>query len=177
MGLEAVQAALARLYTDDRLRERFFAAPGETAAAMGLAPEDAARVADIDREQVEAFAESLKLKRFGEVRDLLPRARASIGDEALRERFLAFAAGFLPAGLHKHVADALAFSSALGDAGRFDRAALGLFWRLEGTAATPRRGLAVALVRGTLLVRWPGSERYQRLSLTQRRKGAKAQST
>jgi hypothetical protein len=166
VGLEAVQAALARLYTDDRLRERFFAAPGETAAAMGLAPADAARVVDVDRGQVEAFAESLKIKRYGEVRDLVPRARAAIGEEALRERFLAFASAFLPSGVHKHAADALAFADALGDAGRFDRAALGLFWRLEGTAARPRRGLAVAFVHGTLLVRWPGADRYRGIPIT-----------
>ena len=177
MGLEAVQAALARLYTDDGLRERFFAAREETAAAMGLAPDDASRVAAVDRGQVEAFAESLRIKRFGEVRDLVPRARAVLGDEALGERFFAVAPGFLPSGVYKHVADAMAFAAALGDVGRFDRAALGLFWRLEGTAATPRRGLAVALAGGTLLVRWPGADGYRALSLTQRRRGAKTQST
>jgi hypothetical protein len=173
VGLEAVEAALARLYTDARLRERFVAAPAETAAEMGLSPEDAGRVASVDRRQVEAFAESLWLKRFGEAAAQLGRSRAALGEEALRERFFEFARGFVPEGVHKHRADALAFASWLAaalegdarDAARFDRAALGLFFRLEGAAARRRPGPAVAIVRAggrrRVLVRLPGSEQYR----------------
>lgn len=168
MGLEAVELALARLYTDDRLRASFFADPERVAAAIGLAPEDAARLLAVDRTRIERFAESLKIKRFGEVRRLVPRMLAALGEEALRERFFAFTSGFTPEGVHKHHADALAFAAHLTptlDAARLDAAVLGLFHRLDGRSAVARAGPAVALVRmdgrRALLLRARRSSRFR----------------
>jgi hypothetical protein len=170
VALESVERALARLYTDAALRERFYAAPEPTAAELGLDAADLGRVLAVDRERVELFAESLVAKRFGEVRQLLPRALAAFGEAALGERFAAFARDFLPEGVHKHRADALAFAAALeGDAARFDLAVLSLFHRLEGRAARPRPGPAVAFARlgarRVLLVRGRRSSRYRTVRL------------
>ncbi len=168
MGLEAVELALARLYTDDRLRARFFAEPERVAVEIGLAPEDAERLLAVDRSRIELFAESLRIKRFGEVRRLVPRTLAAIGEEALRERFFEFARDFTPEGVHKHHADALAFAAHLTpslDAARFDAAVLGLFHRLDGRSAVARTGPAVALVRldgrRALLLRARRSARFR----------------
>jgi hypothetical protein len=164
VSLEAFESALARLATDDALRARFAAAPAETADALGLDGQDAERLAALDRDRLDLFAEQLRLKRYGEVRAQLPRALAALGDEELRRRFLVFAAGFLPEGVNKHRADALAYAGSLGEVGRFDHAALRLFWHLDGHGARARRGPAVVVMRDGsvvwLLVRARDASRY-----------------
>lgn len=110
MGLEAQQRLLSRLYVDAALRARFRDDARGLAVAEGLAPEEAARLADpalVD--QVEGFARSLVAKRAGEVADLLPLTRRALGAK-YRSAFAAFAAGFVPRGVKKHRDDALAFA-------------------------------------------------------------------
>lgn len=173
MGLEAVEHALARLYTDDRARERFFANPASEGAALGLSTDEVDAVLAMDRSRIDLFAEQLRLKRFNEILRLLPRATAAIGADRVRASFLSFAASFVPQGLHKHHADAMAFARRLSDtldgddrdAALFDLAALGLFFRLHFDTALPRRGPSIALARRNgrrfLLVRGRGATRFQ----------------
>ena len=173
MSLETVERALAQLYTDDQFRERFYTAPEGAAAEIGLDDDELRGLLAIDRSQVERFAESLRRKRLGEVRELLPALREAMGERELADAFLEFAREFVPEGVQKHHADAMAFAAwaaerAEGesrDAARFERARLGLFFRLEGREARRRgRGLAVALARRggrrLLLYRMGDSSRF-----------------
>lgn len=62
---QALEAFLARLYTDAALRALFLADPMATAAAAGVAPADAACLAAIDRADLELAAASIATKRSG----------------------------------------------------------------------------------------------------------------
>ena len=118
MGLAETQKALARLYTDARLRERFFAAPSEVGRELGLTPEDAQQLAALGARQADYFAASLVNKRLGEVSKLLPLSARVLGQE-FRKLFRQFAAAEpVPAGLSKHLRDALAFAEHVGKGGR-----------------------------------------------------------
>jgi hypothetical protein len=177
VGLAELEGALARLYTDDALRERFFADPAREAATLGLSGDEAARLAASDRGRIDLFADTLRVKRFGEVSRLLPRTLAAAGEERFRQLFFEFATTFVPEGVHKHTADALAFASRLTarldgaarGAAALDRAALGLFYRPAGNGASARRGPAVAVVRAdgawVLLLRAFGSARFRAFRL------------
>ena len=59
---QAVEAGLARLYSDAALRARFLASPNETLAAVPLDPSDKARLLQIDRPGLELHAHSLAHK-------------------------------------------------------------------------------------------------------------------
>jgi hypothetical protein len=60
---QALEAFLARLYTDGALRAAFLGDPVATAAAAGVAPEDAAGLAAIDRADLALAAASISRKR------------------------------------------------------------------------------------------------------------------
>ena len=60
--LTALQRVMARLYTDDALRARFYGDPARCAGELGISAEDARYVAAVDRREVEAFAASLGRK-------------------------------------------------------------------------------------------------------------------
>jgi hypothetical protein len=177
VGLAELEGALARLYTDDALRERFFADPESVGPALGLDGGESTRLASTDRARIELFADTLRVKRYGEVSRLLPRTFAAAGEDEFRGLFFEFARAFVPEGVHKHNADALAFATwltkrldgASRDAVALDRAALGLFHRLAGNGATARRGPAIALLRVSgawaLLLRAPGSARFRTLRI------------
>jgi len=61
---QAVEAWLARLYSDAALRARFLASPDQTLAAVPLEPNDKARLLQIDRAGLELHARSLVHKSF-----------------------------------------------------------------------------------------------------------------
>ena len=73
MELTALQRAMAKLYTDAALRERFYADPQASAPALGLDAEAARYVASIDRREVEAFAASLGRKDRAGTRNRVKR--------------------------------------------------------------------------------------------------------
>lgn len=172
MSLETVERTLARLYTDDGFRERFFADPRAAGDEAGLSEEEVARIVALDRSRVEMFADSLRRKRFGEVRALLPHLVSAAGETEVGRLFEEFARSFVPEGVRKHHADALAFAAwverrvdgAAREGARYERARLGLFYRLEGREAVARRGPAIALVRHhgrrRLLLRSRNAERF-----------------
>jgi hypothetical protein len=80
MSLLAIQSLLARLYTDSAFRARFFDNPDRTCREMALTEAEWRHVAALDRGQVERFAQSLRQKRLGLVRELLPGAARVLGE-------------------------------------------------------------------------------------------------
>ena len=106
MSALEVQQLLARLYTDPGMleeflsdREGFCATYAEGAGKLLL---------QIDPGQLEFFAVSLRSKRAGEVKKLLPMTVQGLGSR-FSEEFDRYAASTIPSGDKKHLADAMAF--------------------------------------------------------------------
>lgn len=108
MGLAETQKALARIYTDSDLRERFFADPQTVGQQLGLASDESARLAQIPAEQAAYFAASLLNKRIHEVAKLLPLSARLLGQQ-FRKLFREYAQTNVPSGTKKHSEDAVGF--------------------------------------------------------------------
>ncbi len=108
MGLERLQHALAKLYTDAALRADFIADPDGTATNLGLSLSDTKQLNAASLEQIERFAHSLCRKRADEVRRLLPYTCRALG-KSFGRIFLTYSDTFCPQGFHKHQDDALQF--------------------------------------------------------------------
>ncbi len=80
MGLADVQAALARLFTDESLRARFFADPIAVGRALGLDSPEAEGLAGLSRDHVSQFAATLRRKRIDDARKYLPLTSLALGD-------------------------------------------------------------------------------------------------
>lgn len=65
MSGEQLEHFLARLHTDEGLREQFLLEPERVALAAGLGVEDAKGMADIDRVGLQMAAQSFARKRGG----------------------------------------------------------------------------------------------------------------
>jgi hypothetical protein len=113
MGLAEIQGALARLYVDPKLRDRFFADPAVVGVELGLGAEEARGLAGVSRREVEQFADSLRRKRRDQVRRVIPIAARALGDHfgRLFERYIEEAA---PRGSKADLDDAIGFIDALG---------------------------------------------------------------
>ena len=99
MGLADTQRLLARLYTDPRVREQFFAHPATVAAQLSVPPADLHVLSHLPRTEITRFARSLQNKRLGDTAKLLPLTRRALGRH-FAPRFLAWAdrgAGVPPA--------------------------------------------------------------------------------
>lgn len=112
MALADVQRVLARLYTETTLRERYFADPSAVGGECGLSESEIQSLSMLSAEQVNAFAESLHHKRWGEVRKLLPLSVRILGRE-LFQNFLRYADTNVPQGVQKHREDAIDFAAYL----------------------------------------------------------------
>ncbi|BAY21867.1 hypothetical protein NIES2100_16250 [Calothrix sp. NIES-2100] len=110
MGLAQTQQVLAQLYTNSELRQRFFANPQTVGAELGFSDEETQQLAQISAQQVNIFANSLKWKRLGEVRELLPRTARVLGKN-FNDLFWRYAQTHLPQGIKKHRSDAIAFAN------------------------------------------------------------------
>ncbi|BAY09312.1 hypothetical protein [Calothrix sp. NIES-2098] len=110
MGLAQTQQVLAQLYTNSELRQRFFANPQIVGAELGLSDEETQQLSQISAQQVNIFANSLKWKRLGEVRELLPRTARVLGKN-FNDLFWRYAETHLPQGVKKHREDAIAFAN------------------------------------------------------------------
>lgn len=110
MGLAQTQQVLAQLYTNTELRNRFFANPQTVGAELGLSEAETQQLAQISAQQVNIFANSLKWKRLGEVRELLPRTARVLGKN-FTTLFWRYAETHIPQGIKKHRQDAIAFSN------------------------------------------------------------------
>lgn len=120
MGLVEIQRTLARLYTDTRLRERFFGDPVGVGRELGLSTAEARELSQLSARGVDSFAESLRAKRFLEVTKLLPMTNRMIGG-VFAAHFRNYAETYSPAGVKKHLGDALAFASYLENKIRHER--------------------------------------------------------
>ncbi|MBD1926632.1 hypothetical protein H6F74_10305 [Trichocoleus sp. FACHB-90] len=110
MGLAQTQQILAQLYTNSLLRSRFFANPQAVGEELGLNSDQAQQLAKLSAQQVNLFASSLKRKRLGEVRELLPLTHSVLG-KGFAELFWRYAETYIPTGIKKHLEDAIAFSA------------------------------------------------------------------
>lgn len=134
MSLREQQDILARLYADGGFREEFLADPQEIGRRHALADDEIAEIASILPESLNFFAESLTAKRLHEAKKLLPVLSRVLGD-AFREAFVAFAAGFNPQTIKKHLEDAVEFS-------RFVERTDGFSKTAKNTAKFERTGLS-----------------------------------
>src|SRR5258708_14026150 len=107
MALRTVQAALARLFTDEAAREAFIKEPLGTAGAVGLDEDEAATFAQLAPQAIDRFARSLRGKRILDARKITPLTAGALG-EAFAEHFRAATANLAPdAG---HIAEAWALA-------------------------------------------------------------------
>ncbi len=82
MALRDLQAILARLFVDSRERDLFFADRDAALRAYALSDAEQAVLRKLDRGQVERFARSLRSKRVGTLRELLPATLSVLGARA-----------------------------------------------------------------------------------------------
>jgi hypothetical protein len=109
MSLKSVQNLLAQIYTNSQMRQDFLKNPEQIGKTFGLNAEEIKQLSQISSSQVHIFANSLKNKRLGEVRELLPFTYQVLGKE-FNKLFWQYAETYLPAGIKKHRDDAVAFS-------------------------------------------------------------------
>ncbi len=112
MSLAETQTLLARLYTDEILRERFLLEPVQVGRECGLNETEIEQIKQIPPAQLNFFAESLTHKRFHEVEKLLPLTRKALGAD-FRKYFDDFSREFIPKTIKKHLEDAVAFAGFL----------------------------------------------------------------
>jgi hypothetical protein len=108
MSLRHEQDLLARVFTDPRTRADFFADPEAVGRDFGIGGREARRLADAAREEVEFFSRTLLSKRAAEVEKLIPETCRALGP-GFRDDFAAFAAGYTPRSIKKHLDDAFGF--------------------------------------------------------------------
>ena len=115
MSLLAIQSLLAQLYTDRAFRERFFDDPEGACREVALTDAERRQLTALVRPQVERFARSLKQKRLGLARELLPGTARVTGDR-FAELFFQYCDA-QPSALDR-VEEARAFAGYLLDAAR-----------------------------------------------------------
>lgn len=108
MGLAEQQKALALLYTDAGLRERFFLDPLDVITEIGLKEDEAKKLAEVSKDELLFFSESLVWKRLNEISKLLPLVRKALCKD-FDKIFFEFSLIFNPTGIKKHLEDAIAF--------------------------------------------------------------------
>jgi hypothetical protein len=79
MALRTVQAALARLFTDEAAREAFIKDPHGVAHALGLDENEAATFAQLAPQAIDRFAQSLRGKRILDARKMTPVTAQVLG--------------------------------------------------------------------------------------------------
>ncbi len=109
MSLKTVQKVLARIYTDSKLRDNFLTNPDVVGASLSLNCQEILQLSQLSSKQVNLFANSLKHKRLGEIRKLLPLTNKILGKE-LDRLFFKYSETYLPTGIKKHLLDAIALT-------------------------------------------------------------------
>ena len=96
MALSEVQAALARLFTDEAAREKFLRDPQAAGRTLGLDESDAEMLASLAPRALRQFAGSLQAKSVLDARKRMPLTAQALG-EGFADHWRN-ALGFLPAG-------------------------------------------------------------------------------
>ena len=109
MSLATVQQVLARIYTDSNLRDDFFTNPDIVGRTLGLNCQEIQQLSQLSAQEVHLFAGSLKRKRLGEIRKLLPLTHKVLKKQFDR-LFSSYAETYLPTGSKKHLFDAIQFA-------------------------------------------------------------------
>jgi hypothetical protein len=115
MALAQVQAALARLFTDEAARNAFLEDPQSSARALGLDDDDAATLAGLAPQAIRRFAGGLAAKRVLDARKMTPLTARVLGP-AFAEHFHAATAPLAPGA--GRVAQARALAERLAAAAR-----------------------------------------------------------
>ncbi len=112
MELAKTQQILAQLYTNSELRKRFFTQPEATGKELGLNLVEVQQLEKLSGREINIFANSLKWKRLGAVRELLPRTAKVLG-KSFTALFWEYAETYVPNGIKKHRDDAISFANFL----------------------------------------------------------------
>jgi hypothetical protein len=107
MALADVQVILAHLFTEAPFRAAFFADPVAVGRSCGLDAAEARTLAELLREEVDRFAETLRRKRVADVRKMLPLTARALGD-AFADHVGPALAGAARPGRHRDDARAVA---------------------------------------------------------------------
>lgn len=112
MSLQKQQDFLARLFTDESLRQNFLSEPKKVGLANDLSDTDIAELQTVLPEQLTFFADSLLWKRLREVEKFLPMTKKVLG-ENFKILFKEFSQTFNPTSVKKHLEDAIEFCKIL----------------------------------------------------------------
>jgi hypothetical protein len=108
MSLQQQQDFLARLFTDEGLRQNFLSEPDKIGTENSLNQTEINDLKTVLPEQLNFFADSLYWKRRGEVEKFLPLTRKVLGED-FDNLFREFAQDFNPQSVKKHLEDAFEF--------------------------------------------------------------------
>jgi len=108
MSLQKQQDFLARLFTDEGLRQKFLSEPAKIGAENGLSKSETADLQAVLPEELGFFADSLYWKRLHEVEKFLPLTKKVLRED-FTKYFREFSQNFNPRTVKKHFEDALEF--------------------------------------------------------------------
>lgn len=108
MDLQKQQDFLARLFTDENLRQNFISNPQQIGIENGLAETDIAQLENVLPDQLNFFADSLFWKRSREAEKFLLETKKDLG-ENFTNLFREFSQDFNPQTVKKHLEDAFYF--------------------------------------------------------------------
>lgn len=100
--------AIGKLLACKDLRKSFSQDPEALADEIGINEDERQYFIDIDISQLETQAKTLALKRFHEVRKLLPETTCRLGDKAY-EYFRVYSEQYWPDSNNRHILDAHSF--------------------------------------------------------------------
>ncbi len=135
MSLQQQQDFLARLFTDENLRQNFLSEPEKIGAENNLSESEIEDLKTVLPEQLNFFADSLYWKRLREVEKFLPLTRKVLGED-FAKLFREFSQNFNPQSVKKHLEDAFEFCKFLQkqsisefakNAAKYERAKLEFF--------------------------------------------------
>jgi len=112
MSLLEQQNFLAKVFTDENLREKFLSEPESVGKENNLSETEIEQIRQVLPEQIKFFADSLFYKRLHEVEKFLPLTRKVLGKK-FETYFREFANEFLPNTIKKHLEDAVEFGEYL----------------------------------------------------------------
>ena len=108
MSLRKQQDFLARLFTDESLRQNFLEDSAKIGAENGLSAAEIADLQAVLPQEIRFFAESLFWKRLREVEKFLPLTKNTF-EKDFTELFRTFSQNYNPHSIKKHLEDALEF--------------------------------------------------------------------